>query len=456
MRADAMRIIRAALAAVDPRELTRLSLAPAEGQISLDLGRLDPSSFENVYLLGMGKAGATMALGAEEALGDRLTRGLAVVKDGYGVAGLRLTEVLEAGHPLPDRRNAEAARRIFDLAAEAGEEDLVICLISGGSSALMALPAGGLSLDDVQEVTGALFTSGAEIGGINAVRKHITLGAGGRLARAAAPARLVSLIVSDVIGDRLDVIASGPTAADSTTYADALGVLEAYGLIDSVPPAVVAHLQKGRAGEVPETPKPGDPELERVVNRIICSNRTAVRAAAAAAAHLGYAVIEMPEPLTGEARREAAKFLEFARRKTGSEAGTRPVCVVAGGETVVRVTGGGRGGRAQEFVLAGARGIEGRRDALLFAVGTDGTDGPTDAAGAFADGATLRRAAAAGLSPERYLTENDAYPFFQELGDLIMTGPTGTNVNDLHCLMTGQNRVHHTYLGAKDPTTWDE
>lgn len=437
LREDAMTIIKAALAAADPEKLVKRALNVAGGRINPDGFCLDLSQVHNIYLLAMGKAGATMARGAEAALGGRVSSGIAVVKDGHGVTGLKSTEIIEAAHPLPEERNAGAARRIMELAGRAGEDDLAICLVSGGSSALMALPAAGITLADVRRVTGALLKSGAAVDEINAVRKHITLGAGGRLAAAAAPARALTLIISDVIGDRLDVIASGPTVADNSTFAEALEVLKKYNLVDKLPEIIAAHLVQGVAGWIPETPKPGDPAFARVRNFILCSNRTAVDAAAEAAAGMGYNVVRK-DTLAGEARERAQEFAQLARREASKRQPAHPpACILAGGETTVTVRGSGLGGRAQEFALAAAIGMEGLENSLIFAFGTDGTDGPTDAAGAFADGGTAGRARTLGEDPAAFLEDNDSHRFFSALGDLIATGPTGTNVNDIYCALVG-------------------
>ncbi|MBE0428681.1 MAG: glycerate kinase [Thermoleophilia bacterium] len=435
LRGHAMKIIEAALAAVEPGKLTRQALAVSGGGIDLDGYRLDLSRVRDIYLLGMGKAAATMARGAESVLKGRISAGLVVVKDGYGVPGLKFTEVVEAAHPLPEERNIAAARRVLELAERADEDSLVIFLVSGGSSALLTLPAPGVSLEDLRRVTEALLKSGAAIGEINAVRKHITGVGGGRLAAAAAPARVLTLIVSDVIGDRLDVIASGPTVPDRSTFAEALAVLRKYNLFDELPEIIPARLQQGIAGTIDETPKPGDPVFARAHARIIASNRNAVDAAARAAGGLGYEVTRM-KPLLGEARVRGKEFAELVRRQEEpGKHGFRPACVIAGGETTVAVRGPGAGGRAQEFALAAALEMEGLRNSLIFGFGTDGTDGPTEAAGAFADGSTLARARAAGLDPARHLAQNDAYPLFAALDDLIVTGPTGTNVNDIYCAL---------------------
>jgi glycerate-2-kinase len=310
-------------------------------------------------------------------------------------------------------------------------------LISGGGSALTALPAPGISLEELQMTVTGLLRSGADIAEVNAVRKHLTMAGAGRLAEASFPARVLTLIISDVIGDPLDVIASGPTVPDESSFADAVTVLERYGLLGKMPSSVVARLRAGAAGEVEETPKPGTGIFSQVENHILASNRTALIAAGDAAEGLGYSVLRLAEPVIGEAREAAARLVVLARGQAGHEQASgepicKPICIIAGGETTVTVTGRGIGGRAQEFVLAAALAIDGLDDVFVFAFGTDGTDGFTDAAGAMADGTTITRARSLGLDLGRHLGDNDSFPVFNALGDLIVTGPTGTNVNDIY------------------------
>lgn len=465
-----MELARAAISAADPERLVREFLGNATINKDYNL-----SSYKRIFVLGAGKAAGYMARGVENAFGnaergrevnDRLgntgqsvqvTDGLVVVKDGYGAPGLERVRQVEASHPMPDERGAAAARGLLELAGRAGEDDLVICLISGGGSALTALPAPGLTLADLRLSVDVLLKCGADIGEVNAVRKHLTMAAAGRLAAAAFPATVLTLIISDVIGDDLDVIASGPTVPDKSTFADALAVVERYSLKEKFAPAVLARLEAGARGENEETPKPGDPVFRRVENHVLCSNRDALDAAAEAAAKLGYRVIKIEEPVTGEARDAARRLVAMASEtvqtdssvavtnvaRTDSSADNnstkteQPICLLAGGETTVTVKGEGKGGRAQEFTLAAALAIEGRRDTLVFSFGTDGSDCTTDAAGALADGFTVARSRKLWLDPERYLEQNDAHTFFRELGDLIVTGPTGTNVNDLYGVIVG-------------------
>jgi hydroxypyruvate reductase len=322
--------------------------------------------------------------------------------------------------------------RILGLLDDLTEQDLVICLISGGASALLPLPAPGISLDDLQILTDRLLRSGATINEFNAVRKHCSQLKGGQLARRAVPATLICLILSDVVGSPLDVIASGPTVPDPTTYADSFAVLERYDLLDAVPPSVVTRIQQGLDGQIPETPKPGDPIFGRVQNVVVGDNRLAARAAQASAESLGLRAQLLTTHVEGEAREVAKVCSALAKEMiaSGSPQGP-PACLILGGETTVTVRGAGEGGRNQELALAAALALDGWERTMVVCLATDGTDGPTDAAGAVATGSTLARARELGVEGFAHLIRNDAYPFFAALGDLIFTGPTNTNVNDL-------------------------
>ena len=414
---DAARAIwDAALAAGDVASLVRTHLR-------LDRGRA------RVFLLGAGKASGAMAAAAEDVLGERVAGGFVVVKDGYG-ARLRHADITEAGHPVPDSRGLAASGRLLELARAAGEGDLIVFLVSGGGSALTPAPAPPITLAEKQELTRLLLVSGATIGELNAVRKHLSLFKGGQLARAARPARVLTLALSDVIGDHLDVIASGPTAPDPTTFADALEVLERRGLSGRVPASIARRLQAGRAGEIQETPKPGDPLFERVENIVIGNNALVTDAAVAAAKRLGFRADLATRELQGEARDVAREFVARARRLTP------PACLIAGGETTVTVRGQGKGGRCQEFALAAALELGPTDHITILAAGTDGTDGPTDATGAIVDGGSVERGAAAGADVRRALADNDAYAFLRASRDLIVSGPTRTNLLDLYLALS--------------------
>ncbi|HWQ56471.1 MAG TPA: glycerate kinase [Bryobacteraceae bacterium] len=420
MRREALAIFRAALKAADP--------AGAVAR-ALEAGKYD--RYRRIFVIGAGKAGATMAHAAERVLGRRIEAGLINTKYGH-VAKLRRIELNECGHPVPDERGVEGARRIAAMAEGAGADDLVICLVSGGASALLPLPAEPVTLAEKQEITRLLLACGANIHEINAVRKHISSIKGGQLARLAAPAAVESLLLSDVIGDDLDVIGSGPTAPDASTFGRALEILDKYGLRARAPEAVRKRLERGAEGEIPETPKPGDEVFRRTGNRVIGSNRLAVDAAAAHARELGYRPLVLSTFVEGETREIARMHAAIAKEIVHSGRPVkRPACIITGGETTVTLKGQGKGGRNQEFVLAAAIDIAGMHDVVVLSAGTDGTDGPTDAAGAIADGRTLERNPCA---PE-FLANNDAYHYFAPLGDLVMTGPTGTNVMDVRILL---------------------
>ena len=431
LREHARAILDAALKAADAEESVRRNLRRRGDQLVVGRTQLDLLSFRRLWVVGFGKASARMARAVEQLLGDRIHGGLVVTKYSHGVP-LRKVEVLEASHPLPGPEGEAAARRMAELLRQAGEEDLVLCLVSGGGSALLPLPAEGLTLQDKVAVTQLLLRSGATISEVNAVRKHLSAVKGGWLARLAYPARVVGLVVSDVLGDPLDAIASGPLSPDPTTYGDALRVLERYRLLEQVPSPVRQRLERGASGQVPETPKPGDPVFERVSLHVVASVVDAAEGARAAAGRLGYRALVLTTWLEGEAREVGRVVAALAREEVVRDRPVRkPACLLMGGETTVTVRGTGRGGRNQELVLASAFGLEGLSGVLVASFATDGTDGPTDAAGAFADGTTLARAKAQALDPEEFLARNDAYAFFEALQDLVRTGPTGTNVNDL-------------------------
>ncbi len=424
LRRHALSIFRAAVQAADPRRTVREALSSA---------RLD--RFRRIFVVGAGKASAAMAQAAEQALGSRIHGGWINTKDGH-LAPLRRITLHEASHPVPDARGVEGARRIARIAAQAGEGDLLLCLISGGASALLPLPLDPLTLEEKQETTRLLLACGATIHEINAVRKHLSAIKGGRLARLAQPASVLALLLSDVVGDPLDVIGSGPAAPDTSTFRTAWHVIEKYGLEDRIPPRARALLQDGIAGRIEETPKPGDPCFARTRNVIVGSNRLAVDAAARRARQLGYRPLVLSTTVEGETRDIASMHAAIAREIVSTGRPARPpVCVISGGETTVTLRGKGLGGRNQEFALAAAIALEGLEGVLAFSAGTDGTDGPTPAAGAMADGATVARAAALGLDARRALAENDSYRFFEPLGDLVMTGPTGTNVMDIRLML---------------------
>ena len=442
LHAVAGELQRAALAAVEPAAAVHRHVRRQGDVLVVADRRYDLRDYGRIFVVGGGKAAVPMAAAVAHILGDRLTASAIVTKYGHvrslqpPTSNFQLPtsnpQIIEAGHPVPDENSIRGAQAVADLARQATERDLVICLISGGGSALWTLPVPGLSLADLQALTGALLRSGATINEINTVRKHCSRIKGGHLARLVAPATLVTLILSDVVGDPLDVIASGPTVPDSTTVADAQAVLERYG---------IRSLER----EVfQETPKPGDPAFERVQHVIVGSNRLAALAAAEQARQLGFHALLLSTYVEGEAREVARVAAALAKGvRAHSDPLPPPACLVWGGETTVTVRGHGTGGRNQELALAAALALDGWPGVLVMALATDGTDGPTDAAGAIVTGETVARARALGLDPRAALEANDSYSLFDALGDrpsgLIRTGPTGTNVNDLLLVLVGEN-----------------
>lgn len=437
LRKEAVAIFQAGLKAVDSINSIKKYLIRHEEKLILGDQEYDLAHYDGVYAIGGGKASAAMAQAVEEILGDRLKTGIINVKYGHSVP-LKIIHINEAGHPVPDEAGLRGSQQIIQLLGKIGEKDLVLCLISGGGSALMPCPAEGLTLEDKMRLTQRLLESGATIQEINALRKHVSRVKGGRLARLAYPSTLISLILSDVIGDDLDCIASGPTVPDNSTFKDCLHIIEKYNIRSKIPLAVLELLEKGDRGEIEETPKADDPSFERTQNIIVASNILAIKAARQKAEALGYHTLILSSVIEGETKDIAKVHAAIAKEilETGNPV-SRPACVISGGETTVTIRGQGLGGRNQEFALAAAMEIEGMGDVVILSGGTDGTDGPTDAAGAIADGTTIRRAQAEALDAEHYLRENDSYHFFQSLGDLLITGPTYTNVMDLRLVMVG-------------------
>lgn len=435
LRHDAIRIFRAGLHAVDPISAVHRHLKREGDEVIANGHSYNLAEFENILVVGAGKAAAAMAHAIEEILGDRITAGRITVKYGHKEP-LQKVRLCEAGHPVPDESGLKGTEEIVKLVEQANDKDLVLCLISGGGSALLPLPADGISLSDKQAVTRRLLACGANINEINAVRKHISKIKGGQLARAAHPATLITLILSDVIGDCLNVIASGPTVADSSTYAEVKEILERYGIWQQIPATVRKHLTSGVCGEVPETAKEAEPIFSKTQNVIIGSNIQAVLAANAKAKELGYHALVLSSFIEGETKDVACVHAAIAKeiRQTGHPL-RPPACVISGGETTVTLRGKGKGGRNQEFALAAAIDIDGLQNVVILSAGTDGTDGPTDAAGAICDGNTVQRAKQKGLNPDKHLRENNAYPFFEALDDLLITGPTKTNVMDLRLVL---------------------
>lgn len=434
LRKDAMAILKAALKAADPVEAVAARFR-REGDTLIAGGRKYPlARFRRIFVVGAGKASAAMAVAVERALGSRITGGLINVKYEH-TAKLKRIRLNECGHPVPDESGVRGALEIADIVRQAGEDDLAVCVISGGGSALLPAPAAPITLAEKQETTKLLLACGANIHEMNTIRKHLSVLKGGQLAALAWPATVITLILSDVIGDNLDVIGSGPTAPDASTFADAVAILKRFGIFERVPDTVRRRLTEAAQ----ETPKSGDARLSRTSNLIVGSNRVAVEAAKAKAKALGYRTLILSTTIQGETRDVAGVHAAIAHEILDSGQPIKaPACVISGGETTVTLRGVGKGGRNQEFALAAALDIEGLNNVLLLSAGTDGTDGPTDAAGALCDGTTLARARAKGLDARKALAENDSYPFFDALGDLIKTGPTNTNVMDVRFVMVGK------------------
>jgi len=438
------RLLATTLEAVEPAAAVKRYLR-REGNLLIAGERVyDLTNYERVFVVGAGKAGAPMSRAAVAVLGENLTAGIVIVKSEEGspvTAPLTPIALLGARHPIPDERGVVATRRIAELLKLEGptEQDLVLALISGGASALLTLPPAGISLNDIQELTTAMLACGANIREINCLRKHLDLAKGGGLARMAAPATLISLILSDVVGNPLDVIASGPTYPDETTFADALAILDHYDLLAYTPAPLVTRLQAGQRGEIAETAKPQNPVFAKVQNVLVGSNQQAAAAALEAAQNAGFNAMILTTYAEGEAR-VIGRFLAATARElatTGFGGGQlpaklpRPACLIVGGETTVTLHGDGVGGRNQEIALAAVRDLAGLENVALVTLATDGDDGPTDAAGAVVTGETLAQAQALGLNPDAFLAQNDSYPFFGLLGDLLKPGLTKTNVNDL-------------------------
>ena len=440
LRASARSIFRFSLKAVDPFYAIKKRVKLVEDDLWVGGSLYRLKDVKRILVIGAGKASAPMAQAVEKILGPRIHKGLVITKKGY-VAPLERIQLIEGGHPLPDKGGMQGTKRILRLISNLDQNDLVICLISGGGSSLLVSPSPGISLKDIKELTGQLLRCGANIKEINTIRKHISQVKGGRLAQIAHPGYVITLILSDVIGNKIDSIASGPTAPDTTTFSDCLKIIQKYRLKDKIPRSIYDRLKKGAQGKIEETPKPGDPIFKRVRNFIIGSNSQALEAAKQKAEQLGFNAMILPRPVSGDTRRAAVRHANLAKRiqRLGDPI-PAPACLISGGETTVKVTGTGLGGRNQEFVLVGATRIVGLENMVMLSAGTDGTDGPTDAAGAICDGKTIKRALQKGLDPKQYLDNNDSYHFFGKLGDLLKTGHTNTNVMDIHLILAGTKR----------------
>ena len=432
LRRKIISVLDAALAAVDPKAAVLNLLQRTGDTLLVGAQRYDLTHYRRIIVIGAGKAGTPMVQAVESVLGDRISAGLVVVKTGHG-GPTTYVPIAEATHPMPNEAGVRAGQQILALADAAAADDLVIALLSGGGSALLVAPAPGLTLADKQGMTNALLSCGATINEINCLRKHCSAVKGGQLARAVAPATLITLALSDVIGSPLDVIASGPTVPDGGSWADAWAIVEKYNLADKLPVPIVERLRAGLTGVLPDTPKVGDPAFAKTVNLIVADNRVAANAARQQAQLAGYNVLLLTTHVEGEASQVAKVAVALAKevRESGQPTAA-PACLILGGETTVTLgTNPGQGGRNQELALAAALALQNTPGVTVVSLATDGSDGPTDSAGGMADQGTVVRGLAAGFSAVDALRRHDAYPFLQASGDLLLTGPTQTNVNDL-------------------------
>lgn len=436
LRDDACSILEAALKAVDPEQAIYNALKLDGDVLVFEGGSVDLTKTNRVLVIGGGKAGGLMAKAVEALLGDRIEAGLVNVLEGTEkTVSLKHIKLNGAHHPVPSQAGVEGVKQMLELTKRLSEDDLVFTLISGGGSALMPFPAEEIGLDDLQSITGILLRAGATINELNSVRKHLSAFKGGQLARHCYPAQVVSLILSDVIGDPLDIIASGPTAPDTSSFLDAKNVLEKYGLWREASENIKARIQKGVIGSIPDTPKEDDPIFINVHNILIANNAIAAEAAKVKAESLGYDSMIKSTSIEGEARLVGEMFADIAKEINKRDQPIKnPAAMIIGGETTVTVKGNGVGGRNMEVALGASLMLDGL-PCLVAALATDGIDGPTESAGALVDGYTLKRSTEKSLSPEHYLSKNDSYNFFKELGDYILTGPTGTNVNDLSLIL---------------------
>ena len=431
-------IFNEALKAADPYRGIMNAVSIRDGDIVIAGVQYPADRYTKVVVVGGGKASPRMGEALEKILGNRISGGWINTKDGHALP-LKYCTVHECGHPVPDERGIYGTRRIEAILDEADEETLVIGLLSGGGSALMPSPADGISLDEKQQITSKLLKAGASIYELNAVRKHLSGLKGGGMARRAVPAGLHVLILSDVIGDRLDVIASGPAVADSSTYGDCIDICTRYGILDSLPASIQNRFSDGAAGKIPETAKHGDAFLSPVKNTLIGNNRISVEAARQEAKKMGYNTVVLSTMVEGEASEIGTFFAVIASEivQSGNPV-PMPACVISGGETTVTVRGNGMGGRNQEMALAVAQRLSGLEGFAFLSGGTDGTDGPTDAAGGVVDGGTTAKGAVRGLGIAGFLENNDSYHYLKAVDGLVVTGPTGTNVMDVQILLVGE------------------
>lgn len=424
------RILQASIEAADPFRVIQQNLSISKEQIQAGSKTFLLYPTSRIMAVSIGKASIAMAQAAQSILGERIEKGIVVCKhrpDGCNFIGRM--EVIQGSHPVPEDQSIAAARMIEQMISGLSDKDVVLLLISGGGSALVCLPAEGITLQDMQTVTSALLKSGASINELNAVRKHLDMIKGGGLLKMASPAQLATLVISDVVNSPLDVIASGPAVPDPSTFEVAKNILEKYVGLDAIPDSVRERIEKGVRGEIEETLKPNDPKAERVAHTIVASNKVSAEAAMRTAIEKGFDAEILTCELVGEARLAGENLADLLIEK---QVKGKPWLGIAGGETTVKVKGSGLGGRNLEVALGAVRKLKGFSNCLLLTQATDGEDGPTDAAGAYVTGETMARASALGIEPEDYLNRNDAYHFFEKTGGLIVTGPSGTNVNDLN------------------------
>jgi hydroxypyruvate reductase len=440
IREDILLVVQKAIAAADPAAAVARHVSIDNTELTVGDRTFDLSCYERVLALGAGKASMRMARALEKILEDRLTVGAISTTEASSMrtspCSASCLEIFTAEHPVPGISSLAAAERAMEIAGTSGARDLVFCLISGGASSLWALPAGDIDIGEIAITNELLLACGANIHEINTIRKHISKMKGGRLAQAVYPGTLITLAISDVVSDKLSSIGSGPTVADPSTFDQALAIVDLYLLGPRLPPSVLEHLRNGAAGRIEETPKPGDPVFAHALAVIAASNRLALEAAAAEGKRLGYETQILSREITGEARDAGRALIETGKRIVHEHAEIeQPVMLISGGETTVTIRGGGEGGRNQELALSAAIAMADSENMVIASVGTDGIDGNTEAAGAFADGATVKRAQKQGLEALSYLEDNNSYYFFDELGDLIRTGPTGTNVMDIQVIV---------------------
>ncbi|MFZ5865552.1 MAG: glycerate kinase type-2 family protein [Thermodesulfobacteriota bacterium] len=451
LRSDALEIFHACLKAADPEEAVKRFVRVRDDELGIGGGpHLRLSYYERILVVGAGKGSAPMGKAIEDLLGDRIKAGLICVKYGHGLP-LRTIRIVEAGHPVPDAAGERAAAEMVSLLETAGQRDLVISCISGGGSALLPGPIPPVTLEDKQELVRLLLQVGADIHEMNAVRKHLSFTKGGNLMRAAYPATVINLMLSDVVGDDPDTIASGPFVPDRSTFQDVEEIFSRYDIADRAPAAIMQRVRDGISGAVPETPKHGEEIFQRAHNVIVGSNILSLKAGKVRAEELGYHALILSSSIEGDTTQAALVHAAVAREieATGNPI-PRPACVLSGGETTVVVKGSGLGGRNQEFGLSLVKRAAELPDTVFLSAGTDGTDGPTDAAGALVDCSSLSRAKDLGIDPESYLRDNDSYHFFEKLGDLIITGPTRTNVMDVRIVLVGEGQIREPFRPSKD------